>query len=225
MNIPLPYLVNSITIKENLTDKYPNGYFKEKKCKHCNTIFKPQAPSHHYCSNRCVIRAGAESYLQRNYNITLQTYEQMYKDQNGKCYICNSDGFALKNSIRTSLVVDHSHKTGKVRGLLCPNCNRALGLLKEDKERITKLLAYLDKKPYPSVTLKNRLIKNRGKLQPRLTKEEVMQFYNDTFVNNLRTMQLVSKYNISKETVYSLKTGKTRKEWYKEYLESATTIQ
>ena len=225
MDIPLPYNKKIIERHENPTDKYPNGWFKEKKCKHCKIKFKPIAPSHHYCSTNCAIRAGAEAYLQRNYNITLQTYEQMFKDQNGKCAICNSDGFSLKESVKMSLVIDHSHKTNKVRGLLCPNCNRALGLLKDDKERITKLLKYIDKEPYPSITLKDRLTRNRGRLQPHLTKEEVIQFYNDAFVNNLRTMQLANKYKITRNTVADLKTGRTRKEWYKEYLESATTIQ
>lgn len=43
------------------------------------------------------------------------------------------------------LVVDHDHKTGKVRGLLCHNCNRALGLLKDNKEIIQNCLSYLER--------------------------------------------------------------------------------
>jgi hypothetical protein len=42
------------------------------------------------------------------------------------------------------LHVDHDHKTGKVRGLLCNTCNTSLGLLSEDKNRITGLITYLE---------------------------------------------------------------------------------
>ena len=41
------------------------------------------------------------------------------------------------------LVVDHDHKTGKVRGLLCHNCNRALGLLKDSTEYLENCISYL----------------------------------------------------------------------------------
>ena len=44
-----------------------------------------------------------------------------------------------------ALVVDHDHKTGAVRGLLCHNCNRALGLLQDSKENLMNCLSYLER--------------------------------------------------------------------------------
>lgn len=78
-------------------------------------------------------------HLQKTYGIDLDTYNQLFIDQNGCCKTCKTHQTELKQSLH----IDHSHKTGKVRGLLCGPCNRAIGLLKENKETINNLLSYL----------------------------------------------------------------------------------
>lgn len=224
-NIPLPYMTKSVTINPEISSKYPNGYFKEKPCKFCNKIFQPIAPSHHYCSDECAIKAGAESYIFRNYGITLETYYQMYKDQEGKCYICNQKGFTLKDSIKTELLIDHDHYTGKVRGLLCHNCNRALGLLKDDLKYLERAKQYLLKEGYQSSENSiSKLYRIHKKLQVK-SKEEIFKIYDDIFINKLRTKDICDKYNITKETKHSLEVGKTYKDYLKEYQKRATTIQ
>ena len=77
--------------------------------------------------------------LKRKYGITLDEYNLMFLKQQGNCLICSIHQSILKRP----LVVDHCHNTGKVRGLLCSNCNTALGLLKEDEEIIKNLLEYI----------------------------------------------------------------------------------
>lgn len=221
--IPLPFLVNSITINPDSTSKYPNGYFKNKRCRFCKNQFTPVAPSHHYCSNECAIKAGAERYINRNYGITLDTYYEMYIKQDGKCYICKGDGFSLKECMRTTLVIDHDHKTGKVRGLLCPNCNRALGLLKDSVEYLNRAKEYLEKEHYTSDSTKLRELKQSSN-KPK-TKNEVFNIYKDIFENKLHTRAICKKYNITKETKHNIQLGKYYKEYMKEYRESATTIQ
>ena len=47
------------------------------------------------------------------------------------------------SNFKKALGVDHNHSTGKVRGLLCTNCNRALGYLKESEESVINLLNYI----------------------------------------------------------------------------------
>ncbi len=61
----------------------------------------------------------------------------MYLLQEGKCKGCD------KESNRT-LNVDHDHETGKIRGLLCGNCNRGIGLLGDNIETLQNLIKYLE---------------------------------------------------------------------------------
>jgi hypothetical protein len=79
--------------------------------------------------------------LLQNYGITNQDYEQMLKNQAFCCAGCGLH----QNALEKKLNVDHDHATGKIRGLLCGNCNRALGLIKDSFETLVKLHEYLRK--------------------------------------------------------------------------------
>ena len=75
--------------------------------------------------------------LKNVYGITLDDYYKMFNEQKGKCAICSKH----QNKLIKKLSVDHCHKTNKVRGLLCKNCNVALGFYeKYDKELFEKYL-------------------------------------------------------------------------------------
>jgi len=74
------------------------------------------------------------------YNITLEDYNIMLNNQKGLCRVCGID----RMNLRKNLSVDHCHKTGKVRGLLCERCNTALGLLKEDIKIMRNLINYME---------------------------------------------------------------------------------
>lgn len=76
--------------------------------------------------------------LRRKYNITPEAYEEMMKSQNNECAIC-------KQISEKTFAVDHCHKTGKIRGLLCSACNTALGFLKEDLTIVESLKKYIIK--------------------------------------------------------------------------------
>lgn len=77
----------------------------------------------------------------KKYGITEEQYEDMVLHQLGVCAICEKE--QKDNSRR--LDIDHCHKTGKVRGLLCSKCNTALGLLNEELELFNKAVNYLRK--------------------------------------------------------------------------------
>jgi hypothetical protein len=77
------------------------------------------------------------SYL-RKYGITLKYYNELLIKQGGKCAICRQ-----KCSSGKRLAVDHDHKTGIVRGLLCGHCNTALGKLHDSPEVIKRALDYV----------------------------------------------------------------------------------
>jgi len=80
--------------------------------------------------------------LKKNYGMTLEDYNKMWTEQSGKCAICNKHEQELGNV----LFVDHCHNTGKVRGLLCRNCNTGIGLLQEDLNIILSAAKYLENK-------------------------------------------------------------------------------
>lgn len=124
-------------------DKYPQGYFKEKACRKCGTMFKPNAPSHLYCSQECADWSLTSNYLKRNYNIYYDSYFNLLEAQEHKCKICGGEGFTMKEEHRLKLVVDHDHVTGAVRGLLCHNCNRGLGLFQDCKNNLEAAIQYL----------------------------------------------------------------------------------
>lgn len=79
-------------------------------------------------------------YLLRKYNLTPKCFDLMLSSQNGKCAVCGSDDWG-----RPSPSVDHDHATGKVRGLLCNTCNRALGLFNDSIELLKLAQTYLEK--------------------------------------------------------------------------------
>jgi len=77
--------------------------------------------------------------LKRCYGITIEQYDQMFNVQEGKCKVCGKH----QNELKQPLSVDHNHITGKVRGLLCPNCNTILGYAKDDINILQNVINYL----------------------------------------------------------------------------------
>jgi hypothetical protein len=108
----------------------------------CHTCLKTQS-QRYYASNSSRLKERAKvnstKYL---YGIDADTYGQLLTTQNGVCAICHS---VNENGYR--LAVDHNHKTGEVRGLLCSTCNSALGLLHDDPSILRAAADYLEAIP------------------------------------------------------------------------------
>jgi len=77
--------------------------------------------------------------------MTPADYQALYDAQKGLCAICNGRavGRGKKNN---TLAVDHNHATGKIRGLLCSNCNTGIGNLKDDVAVLKKAISYLEER-------------------------------------------------------------------------------
>lgn len=73
---------------------------------------------------------------EREFGITREAYAEMEAVQGGRCAICGEVP-------EKSLHIDHDHKTGQVRGLLCGHCNRGLGLFRDDPDRLKAAARYL----------------------------------------------------------------------------------
>jgi len=81
------------------------------------------------------------AYWLKQYGLTIDGYDKMLKDQDGKCKICGTikPGGKMKN-----FAVDHCHTTGKVRGLLCFSCNVSIGHFADDSDNLQKAIDYLN---------------------------------------------------------------------------------
>ena len=78
--------------------------------------------------------------LQKAYGISYQEYLMMLETQGGGCAICGT----TDTGKRKAFAVDHCHTTGKVRGLLCSNCNTGIGNLRDDVGLLTRAIEYLN---------------------------------------------------------------------------------
>lgn len=80
--------------------------------------------------------------IRRKYKITEEQYFKMLSEQNSACAICVSN----RSKTKIRLAVDHCHKTGKIRGLLCDVCNRGIGFLSENPLLLRAAAAYLERR-------------------------------------------------------------------------------
>lgn len=87
---------------------------------------------------RCPIKS--RSYLLKfNYGITIEDFNIMFEAQGSMCKICKNINTTGKN-----WHVDHSHSSGKIRGILCSSCNQALGLVRENIKTLNNMIDYLE---------------------------------------------------------------------------------
>lgn len=105
-----------------------SGRIVNQKCKSCYKEF--------YTGSKEKKLQRKNRRLKRVYGIDLQQYQTLFNEQFGLCACCRLES-------KLTLHVDHDHATGKIRGLLCYNCNIAIGYLREDLNRIYKVIDYL----------------------------------------------------------------------------------
>ena len=75
----------------------------------------------------------------KRYGITIEEYDLIYSKQNGCCAICG----VHQSDLNKRLSIDHNHKTGRVRGLLCDRCNRLIGFSNEEIIILRNAIKYL----------------------------------------------------------------------------------
>jgi hypothetical protein len=104
---------------------------------------------HHYCK-KCHSQQRKDNYnydrqrirhIMFKYKLSESDLNKMYVAQNGKCKICSTEYKEV--SKHNNLYVDHCHKTGNVRGLLCFKCNRLLGVWDDNIDILKSAIKYL----------------------------------------------------------------------------------
>lgn len=153
--------------KETRKGRGKNSPYRSQ-CRECNQKYKrPEADAEYYQRNKEKVLAKAKQYykgnkeacnersreyyinnktgsvldnrLKKDFGITLKDYNILLEEQNNVCKICTKP---CRTGLRLS--VDHDHKTGKVRGLLCKSCNVAIGHFKDDPENLYRAISYLN---------------------------------------------------------------------------------
>lgn len=143
-------------LRNHSSDARPEGRI----CSQCG-IYKPlsQFHKHKIClygvepmCKECRLRKRREynrkyperirdTDLKAKYGMTIEDYNTMHARQDGRCAICGTS--------EEKLVVDHNHKTGQVRELLCHLCNAMIGCAREDIAILTSAVAYLQREQRP----------------------------------------------------------------------------
>ena len=120
-----------------LEDYYLNKETKDGRHTHCKECAKKISADRRANHPEKSKQSQRRAHLKYTFGITEADYEDMLYKQGGKCGICGS----VSNGKR--LAIDHDHETGRVRGLLCQQCNTALGLFKDQVELLKKAIDYL----------------------------------------------------------------------------------
>jgi len=129
--------------------KYNKKYYKNNKehYKKSNKKYYKNNKEHikkyhkkYYKNNKEYYKKYYKKYLlAKKYNISFEQYTQILKNQNYSCAICGKH----RNNCKKAFAVDHNHKTKQIRGLLCQQCNTALGLLKDNPKILIRAIKYL----------------------------------------------------------------------------------
>lgn len=133
--------INNDPVRKRMWDRKMKRYYRAYRLKNCEELKSyrikwlkdnPQKKKFGYYKS---FEAYRNSRLFYKYGITLNQYNCLFNVQKGLCLICRSR--------KKILCVDHDHKTGKVRGLLCDFCNKGLGYFKDDMRLILRSVEYL----------------------------------------------------------------------------------
>lgn len=126
-----------------------DGYYL---CNICDNI-KPLKAFYKNSRNKSGVKSSCKSCskirerekkLKYTYGLSLEDYNSLYELQDGNCAVC-------KNSLKkgtNDCSVDHDHETEEIRGLLCNTCNRALGMLNDNKQTLYSAIRYLKNSPF-----------------------------------------------------------------------------
>jgi Recombination endonuclease VII len=135
-----------------------------KACGECGESFQPYCGADKFChpcrpkrsrsrhqkamrtyreNNRDHVRRVKANWDLKQFGLTIEGYESLLRLQNHCCAICKEDGKGRGRGVLRPLSVDHCHTNGKTRGLLCGDCNTAIGLLRENVSNFQNAITYL----------------------------------------------------------------------------------
>lgn len=129
----------------NYRRKNPERVKEQKRKYRQNNLEKTKQALKKYYQNN--LERFKNNKLINSYGITLEHYNNILYEQDGKCAICKKEEYTAdpRTQKPKKLSVDHCHTTNKVRGLLCSNCNLSLGKFNDDINILFSAIKYLQK--------------------------------------------------------------------------------
>jgi hypothetical protein len=129
-----------------------------KNCPVCKTLDHPKSDSKGHLCKPCAVKRTTDwgkdnperfffNQIKAKYGISKEDYLSLVERQENKCAICNNEETApntWKKDKARRLAIDHCHKTGIIRGLLCYRCNTTLGKVEDTPELLRNMAAYLE---------------------------------------------------------------------------------
>lgn len=126
---------------------YQRGDLPDKSRSQCKSCVNEKNLQRYHLGNKLLRRKISYKYnLKINYGLTIDDYNKMYSEQDGRCPICSDvleNIFLDIKGVKSSL--DHCHISGKNRQILCSLCNTGLGVFKDSSNILEKAKQYVEK--------------------------------------------------------------------------------
>jgi hypothetical protein len=151
--------MNNKELREAAKAKGENKYMPNEACRNGHLSLRYTNRGHCIACVQTIIRNGRSvgKYITdkdkrhvynkevkyKKYGLTKEEFDKLILEQNNKCKICHRE-FEAHLSDRQVRHIDHCHKTGKVRGILCNPCNRGLGCFKDNIKFLHSAIDYLE---------------------------------------------------------------------------------
>lgn len=129
---------------KSLTEYYKHKTNKDGVAGSCKTCQLNQHKKYYEENREYRISVSRARNYNNRYGLEIEEYNKMLTKQEFKCAICSIHVDDLPSLRETHLCVDHNHKTGKIRGLLCPHCNKGIGLLQDSVSNCYNASKYLE---------------------------------------------------------------------------------
>jgi hypothetical protein len=133
---------NMCNVEKNESEFYFSKTYVNNHCKKCNN----EKSKEWYAKNKDVkLASSLKWHYKDKYGITMEQRQELFDKQLGKCAICSCEIHLDGTLDAKRAVIDHNHKTGKVRGMLCNLCNQGIGRFKDNTKLIQNAINYLEK--------------------------------------------------------------------------------
>lgn len=134
-------------VMKPLTEFYGEAKGKNGRQRWCKPCSRTRVTQWRKDNPEAVKRADRKKVLKKRYGLTPHDYNKLLAEQNNGCGVCGKPERTIQRagSPIQFLAVDHDHESGRLRGLLCQPCNRALGNMGDNLEGVMRFVHYLER--------------------------------------------------------------------------------